>query len=63
MSRIRTRAAATAAVIGIAAAPVGIAKAGQHPHGDQHLIHDHTMAQEQLAARPPRSASRRPRRT
>jgi putative membrane protein len=105
MSRIRTRAAATAAVIGIAAAPVGIAKAGQHPHGDhgnppaptqpapapapapvdattfvanatasntfeivssrlaldrakdpavqriaQHLIHDHTMAQEQLAA-------------
>ena len=34
MSRIRTRAAATAAVIGIAAAPVGIAKAGQHPHGD-----------------------------
>ena len=106
MSRIRTRAAATAAVIGIAAAPVGIAKAGQHPHGDhgtpapppaaqqpaptpapvdaatfvaqatqsntfeivssrlalerakdpaveriaEHLIHDHTMAQEKLAA-------------
>jgi putative membrane protein len=104
MSRIRTRAAATVAVIGIAAAPVGIAKAGQHPHGDhgtptpppaqqqapapapvdaatfvakatqsntfeivssrlalerakdpaveriaEHLIHDHTMAQEQLA--------------
>jgi putative membrane protein len=34
MSRIRTRAAATVAVIGIAATPVGIAKAGQHPHGD-----------------------------
>ena len=104
MSRIRTRAAATVAVIGIAAAPVGIAEAGQHPHGDhgpsaptqpmptpapapvdaatfvtkatasntfevvssrlaldrakdpavrriaEHLIHDHTMAQEQLAA-------------
>jgi putative membrane protein len=106
MSRIRTRAAATAAVIGIAAAPVGIAKAGEHPHGDhgtpapqpaaqqpapapapvdaatfvaqatqsntfeivssrlalerakdpaveriaEHLIHDHTMAQEKLAA-------------
>lgn len=103
MSRIRTRAAATAAVLGIAAAPIGIAQAGQaHPHGDhgtppaqqpapapapvdaatfvakatqsntfeitssrlaldrakdpvvkriaEHLIRDHTMAQEQLAA-------------
>jgi putative membrane protein len=33
MSRIRTRAATTAAVLGLAAAPAGIANAGQDGHG------------------------------